>query len=108
MHILVYAIDFFLYMKRKHCNCALSKQALLQIFKAQSFSWEDILLLLLIIIIIVIIIIIIINFIYIASISLTVRGALQCIKTLKNLTTTYVRTKIKLKSIYKLRKSLVK
>ena len=99
-------------MKRKHCNCALSKQALLQIFKAQSFSWEDILLLLLIIIIIVIIIIIIIiiiiNFIYIASISLTVRGALQCIKTLKNLTTTYVRTKIKLKSIYKLRKSLVK
>ena len=98
-------------MKRKHCNCALSKQALLQIFKAQSFSWEDILLLLLLIIIIVIIIIIIIiiiNFIYIASISLTARGALQCIKTLKNLTTTYVRTKIKLKSIYKLRKSLVK
>ena len=93
-------------MKRKHCNCALSKQALLQIYKAQSFSWEDILLI--IIIIIVIIIIIIINFIYIASISLTVRGALQCIKTLKNLTTTYVRTKIKLKSIYKLRKSLVK
>ena len=98
-------------MKRKHCNCALSKQALLQIFKAQSFSWEDILLLLIIIIIIIIviiIIIIIINFIYIASISFTVRGALQCIKTLKNLTTTYVRTKIKLKSIYKLRKSLVK
>ena len=94
-------------MKRKHCNCALSKQALLQIFKAQSFSWEDILIII-IIIIIVIIIIIIINFIYIASISLTVRGALQCIKTLKNLTTTYVRTKIKLKSIYKLRKSLVK
>ena len=93
-------------MKRKHCNCALSKQALLQIYKAQSFSWEDILII--IIIIIVIIIIIIINFIYIASISLTVRGALQCIKTLKNLTTTYVRTKIKLKSIYKLRKSLVK
>ena len=88
----------------------MSNQALLEIFKAQSFSWEDILLLLLLIIIIVIIIIIIIiiNFIYIASISLTVRGALQCIKTLKNLTTTYVRTKIKLKSIYKLRKSLVK
>ena len=64
--------------------------------------------LIIIIIIITIIIIIIINFIYIASISLTVRGALQCIKTLKNLTTTYVRTKIKLKSIYKLRKSLVK
>ena len=90
-------------MKRKHCNCALSKQALLQIIKAQSFSWEDILILLLlliiiiiiIIIVIIIIIIIIINFIYIASISLTVRGALQCIKTLKNLTTTYVRTKIK-------------
>ena len=100
-------------MKRKHCNCALSKQALLQIFKAQSFSWEDILIIIIIIIIIIIviiiiIIIIIINFIYIASISLTVRGALQCIKTLKNLTTTYVRTKIKLKSIYKLRKSLVK
>ena len=96
-------------MKRKHCNCALSKQALLQIFKARSFSWEDILILIIIIIIIVIIIIIIIiNFIYIASISLTVRGALQCIKTLNNLTTTYVRTKIKLKSIYKLRKSLVK
>ena len=82
--------------------------ALSQIFKAQSFSWEDILIIIIIIIIIVIIIIIIINFIYIASISLTVRGALQCIKTLKNLTTTYVRTKIKLKSIYKLRKSLVK
>ena len=80
----------------------MSNQALLEIFKAQSFSWEDIL------IIIIIIIIIIINFIYIASISSTVRGALQCIKTLKNLTTTYVRTKIKLKSIYKLRKSLVK
>ena len=98
-------------MKRKHCNCALSKQALLQIFKAQSFSWEDILIIIIIItiiIVIIIIIIIIINFIYIASISLTVRGALQCIKTLKNLTTTYVRTKIKLKSIYKLRKSLVK
>ena len=100
-------------MKRKHCNCALSKQALLQIFKAQSFSWEDILIIIIIItiiivIIIIIIIIIIINFIYIASISLTVRGALQCIKTLKNLTTTYVRTKIKLKSIHKLRKSLVK
>ena len=95
-------------MKRKHCNCALSKQALLQIFKAQSFSWEDILIIIIIIIIVIIIIIIIINFIYIASISLTVRGALQCIKTLKNLTTTYVRTKIKLKSIYKLRKSLVK
>ena len=95
-------------MKRKHCNCALSKQALLQIFKAQSFSWEDILIIIIIIVIIIIIIIIIINFIYIASISLTVRGALQCIKTLKNLTTTYVRTKIKLKSIYKLRKSLVK
>ena len=99
-------------MKRKHCNCALSKQALLQIFKAQSFSWEDILIIIIIItiiiVIIIIIIIIIINFIYIASISLTVRGALQCIKTLKNLTTTYVRTKIKLKSIHKLRKSLVK
>ena len=96
-------------MKRKHCNCALSKQALLQIFKAQSFSWEDILIIIIIIIIIVIIIIIIIiNFIYISSISLTVRGALKCIKTLKNLTTTYVCTKIKLKSIYKLRKSLVK
>ena len=95
-------------MKRKHCNCALSKQALLQIFKAQSFSWEDILIIIIIIVIIIIIIIIIINFIYIASISLTVRGALQCIKTLKNLTTTYVRTKIKFKSIYKLRKSLVK
>ena len=100
-------------MKRKHCNCALSKQALLQVFKGQSFSWEDILIIIIIIIIIIIviiiiIIIIIINFIYIASISLTVRGALQCIKTLKNLTTTYVRTKIKLKSIYKLRKSLVK
>ena len=97
-------------MKRKHCNCALSKQALLQIYKAQSFSWEDILIIIIIIIIviIIIIIIIIINFIYIASISLTFRGALQCIKTLKNLTTTYVRTKIKLKSIYKLRKSLVK
>ena len=97
-------------MKRKHCNCALSKQALLQIFKTQSFSWEDILIIIIIIIIviIIIIIIIIINFIYIASISLTVRGALQCIKTLKNLTTTYVSKKIKLKSIYKLRKSLVK
>ena len=82
----------------------MSNQALLEIFKAQSFSWEDIL----IIIIIIIIRIIIINFIYIASISSTVRGALQCIKTLKNLTTTYVRTKIKLKSIHKLRKSLVK
>ena len=66
------------------------------------------LIIIIIIITIIIIIIIIINFIYIASISLTVRGALQCIKTLKNLTTTYVRTKIKLKSIYKLRKSLVK
>ena len=84
----------------------MSNHALLEIFKAQSFSWED--MLIIIIIIITIIIIIIINFIYIASISLTVRGALQCIKTLKNLTTTYVRTKIKLKSIYKLRKSLVK
>ena len=87
----------------------MSNHALLEIFKAQSFSWEDMLIIIIIIItIIIIIIIIIINFIYIASISLTVRGALQCIKTLKNLTTTYVRTKIKLKSIYKLRKSLVK
>ena len=38
--------------------------------------------------IIIIIIIIIINFIYIASISLTVLGTLQSIKTLKKLTTT--------------------
>ena len=52
--------------------------------------------------------IIIINFICIASISLTVPGALQCIKTLKHLTNTYISMKIKYKSIYELRKSLVK
>ena len=65
-----------------------------------------VIMMIMIIIMIIIIIITIINFIYIASISLTVLGALQYPE--KRIKTTRISIKIRYKSIYESGKGLVK